>query len=102
MSDADNHIHSPDRWMCPERLPHRHPGLANVMSFSQGPSSCIGWRFAILEMKVLISTLARDFTFEPVAEIRKFNTVVTRPYVKDRLEDGAQLPIRVSRSHDYL
>jgi cytochrome P450 len=72
------------------------------MSFSQGPSSCIGWRFAILEMKVFIAALARDFTFEPVAEIRRFNTVVTRPYVKDKLRDGAQLPIRVSRSQDRL
>jgi len=53
-------------------------------------------------MKVLISTLARDFTFEPVAKIRRFNTVVTRPYVKDRLEDGAQLPIRISRSPGRL
>jgi cytochrome P450 len=95
-------MHSPDRWMCPERLPVRHPGLANVMSFSQGPSSCIGWRFAILEMKVFISVLARDFTFEPIAEIRKFNTVVTRPYVKGKLEEGPQLPIRISRSHDRL
>jgi len=85
--------------MCPERLPVRHPGLANVMSFSQGPSSCVGWRFAISEMKVLISVLVRDFTFEPVAEIRRFNTVVTRPYVKGRLGDGAQLPIRISRPH---
>ena len=53
-----------------------------------------------MEMKVFISVLARDFTFEPVAEIRRFNTVVTRPYVKGRLEDGAQLPIRISRSRD--
>lgn len=55
-----------------------------------------------MEMKVFIATLARDFTFEPVAEIRRFNTVVTRPYVKGKLEDGAQLPIRVSRPHDRL
>ena len=53
-------------------------------------------------MKVFISMLARDFTFEPVAEIRKFNTVVTRPFVKHKLEDGAQLPIRISRSPDQL
>ena len=95
-------MRSPDRWMCPDRLPPRHPGLAGIMSFSQGPSSCIGWRFAILEMKVFISVLARYFTFEPVAEIRKFNTVVTRPFVKHKLEDGAQLPIRISRSPDQL
>jgi len=42
--------------------------------------------------------LVREFTFEPGAEIRSFNTVVTRPYVKDGLEDGAQLPVRISRS----
>ena len=53
-------------------------------------------------MKVLVSVLVRDFTFRSVAEIRRFNTVVTRPFVKDKLEDGAQLPIRISRSHDRL
>lgn len=55
-----------------------------------------------MEMKALISALTRDFAFEPVAEIRRFNTVVTRPYVKNRFEDGAQLPIRISRCHDHL
>lgn len=55
-----------------------------------------------MEMKVFISVLARDFTFEPVAEIRRFNTVVTRPYVKNKLGDGVQLPIRISRSHGRL
>jgi hypothetical protein len=53
-------------------------------------------------MKVFIAALAREFAFKPVAEIRRFNTVVTRPYIKDKLEDGAQLPIRVSRSYDRL
>ena len=53
-------------------------------------------------MKVLVSVLVRDFTLRPVAEIRRFNTVVTRPFVKDKLEDEAQLPIRISRSHDRL
>ena len=51
---------------------------------------------------MFISVLVRDFIFEPVAEIRRFNTVVTRPYVKGMLEDGAQLPIRISRSHDHF
>ena len=83
-----------------DRLPTRHPGLAHVMSFSQGPSSCLGWRFAILEIKAFISVLARDFTFAPAEEIRRLNTVVTRPYVKGKPGDGAQLPIRISRSHD--
>ena len=55
-----------------------------------------------MEMKVIVSAVARDFTFKSAAEIRRFNTVVTRPYVKGRLEDGAQLPIRVFRSRDPL
>ena len=53
-------------------------------------------------MKVFIAALARDFTLEPVAEIRRFNTVVTQPYIKDKLGDGARLPVRVSRSQDHL
>jgi hypothetical protein len=53
-------------------------------------------------MKVFIAALVRDFTLEPVAEIQRFNTVATRPYIEDKLGDGAQFPIRVSRSQDHL
>ncbi|KAL5495647.1 hypothetical protein ACEPAI_1110 [Sanghuangporus weigelae] len=90
-------VFKPDRWFSLPASATHHPGLANVMSFTFGPHACIGWRFSLLEMKVFLVALLPHFVFAPAAEIRKYNTIVTRPYVKDRLESGSALPLRVSR-----
>ncbi|KAL2726487.1 putative cytochrome P450 4aa1 [Vespula squamosa] len=34
--------------------------------FSAGPRNCIGYKFAMLEMKVLISSILRNFILEPI------------------------------------
>ncbi|KAI0359965.1 cytochrome P450 [Trametes cingulata] len=63
----DAHIWRPERWL--EPLPReveeaRIPGIyANLMSFSAGSYSCIGFKFSQLEMKVVLYTLVRSFTF---------------------------------------
>jgi cytochrome P450 len=70
------------------------------MSFSFGRASCPGYRFAILEAKVILATLLPHFVFTPVEgiEIGKYNSVLTRPFVRDQLASGGiQLPLRVSR-----
>jgi cytochrome P450 len=36
---------------------------ANLLSFFGGPHVCLGWRFAILEMQVILSELVRKFSF---------------------------------------
>ncbi|KAL5534617.1 hypothetical protein ACEPAG_1080 [Sanghuangporus baumii] len=90
-------VFRPDRWFSLPASATHYPGLANVMSFTFGPHACIGWRFSLLEMKVFLAALLPHFVFAPAAEIRKYNTIVTRPYVKDRLESGSALPLRVSR-----
>ncbi|KAJ7917419.1 cytochrome P450 [Mycena leptocephala] len=36
---------------------------ANLLSFLGGPRACLGWRFAILEMQVVIFELVRKFSF---------------------------------------
>jgi len=87
---------NPDRWIkCP--LPSRHPGLANLMTFSFGGHSCPGYKFSILETKFFIATLLPHFVFEPAETIQKFNSIVTRPYVKNAFELGTKLPVKVSR-----
>jgi cytochrome P450 len=57
---------SPDRWL--GDLPsatNSIPGLwANTMTFSGGPRSCIGYRFAIYGMKALLLCLVKSFYFE--------------------------------------
>jgi cytochrome P450 len=75
------------------------PGLANVMTFSYGPHSCPGYKFTIAEMKAFLITLLPYFRFSPVEgqRIGKYNGILVRPFVKGRLQDGLQLPLKVER-----
>lgn len=92
---------SPDRWAdLPEnaRAP-KHPGFANMMSFSFGPQSCLGWKFTLLEAKVFLAVLLPHFVFTSAARIVKSNAILTRPYVFGEREKGERLPIGISRYH---
>ena len=88
---------SPDRWAS---LDHSStlPGLGNVMTFGFGPHSCLGYKFTVNEMKVFLATILPQFTFTLAEgiEIAKFNSILTRPCIKDNWELGMQLPIIVS------
>ncbi|KAJ7252827.1 cytochrome P450 [Mycena rebaudengoi] len=56
----------PERW---DKIPESVsaiPGVwANLFTFFAGPHNCIGFRFALAEMKALLFTLVRAFEFEP-------------------------------------
>jgi hypothetical protein len=50
-------------------------------------------------MKILLHALVTAFNFElavPVEEVVKVSGVVTRPALRDALQDGTQLPLVVS------
>ncbi|PPR05971.1 hypothetical protein CVT24_004635 [Panaeolus cyanescens] len=59
----------PDRWLSPlplELIEAKVPGIyAHSMSFIGGSRSCIGAKFAQLEIKILLSVLLSKFTFAP-------------------------------------
>ena len=77
------------------------PGMHNLMAFGYGRSSCIGYKLSVAEMKAFIATMILRFEFCPAPDIRisKFNTMVTRPYVLGKWEEGTQLPISIRKFH---
>ncbi|KAG9121150.1 hypothetical protein FRC07_003018 [Ceratobasidium sp. 392] len=88
----------PERW---ENLPagvKDMPGVwGNVMTFAHGPFSCIGYRFAVVEIKALLYSLVRsiEFDIDPKLEIEsKSGVIVTRPCVKSDTKKGNRMPLR--------
>ncbi|EIW78252.1 cytochrome P450 [Coniophora puteana RWD-64-598 SS2] len=99
----DAEAFDPERWLegnTPEGA-HGIPGVwGNQMTFMGGPHACIGFRFSLLEMKALLFSLLRSFTFElavPSEDIVPKQTMVRRPTVASQPEKGAQLPVVVRR-----
>src|SRR5271170_7890306 len=69
---------NPDRW---EKLPDSVSNYS-YLTFSQGPRSCIGRRFAETEMKVLLVALIQRLGFDEVVKgrhIAKHTVITTRP-----------------------
>ncbi|KZP05126.1 hypothetical protein FIBSPDRAFT_877880 [Athelia psychrophila] len=81
------------------------PGLyAGILTFLNGSPlsgnrACIGYRFALLEMKVFLYILIRDLAvgIDPGLVAEKKINVVTRPFVASEPGLGNQLPLRISR-----
>lgn len=71
------------------------------MAFLGGQHACIGYRFALNEMKALLFVLIRAFEFQlavPPAKITSsVRTMIQRPVVCDEVEKHSQLPMLVKR-----
>ncbi|KIO34088.1 hypothetical protein M407DRAFT_17001 [Tulasnella calospora MUT 4182] len=100
--DADEF--KPGRWLEGNSHPRSTeiPGvLSGVLTFLGGPRACIGYRFALMEMKVLIFALVRNLSFElpeapPLIEPRSQIDIVTRPAI--RQADGSyknSMPLQI-------
>ncbi|PVG01516.1 cytochrome P450 [Serendipita vermifera] len=94
----DGDQYNPDRWL--GDLPPNvlaAPGVwANLMTFIAGQRSCIGFKFALLEMKALLYYLVRSFEFELAVrpeDVSKKELIVTRPFLRYEEEKGPQLPM---------
>ncbi|KAF7353805.1 hypothetical protein MVEN_01066000 [Mycena venus] len=85
----------PERWE--SEISNALPGVwGHMLSFLGGPRACIGYRFSLIEMKALLFTLVRAFTFElavPAADIGKKTSVVQRPIIRSQPEAGNQMPL---------
>ncbi|KAK4685639.1 hypothetical protein P7C73_g4507, partial [Tremellales sp. Uapishka_1] len=75
------------------------PGVyGNLLTFLGGTRNCIGYKFALTEIKAILFVLIRNFTFEELAskpEIEKKTSMVMRPRVVGQEKMGLQLPLLV-------
>ncbi|KAK4686357.1 hypothetical protein P7C73_g3767, partial [Tremellales sp. Uapishka_1] len=75
------------------------PGVwPNLMTFIDGPRRCVGYKLAMLEIKLLLFVLVRTFEFAPVPgkRILKWNLISTRPFVEGTLwAKGSSLPLMI-------
>ncbi|KAG9018779.1 hypothetical protein FRB90_009783 [Tulasnella sp. 427] len=97
----------PERWIEGNTHPRSAevPGVfAGVLSFLGGPRSCIGYRFALMEMKVLIFALIRNISYELPDQpplIEKKSQLVTRPAIKQadgKYKNSMPLKMKILRS----
>ncbi|KIJ31170.1 hypothetical protein M422DRAFT_267252 [Sphaerobolus stellatus SS14] len=73
--------------------------IANIATFSSGLRSCIGWRFALLEMQAILVEFLENFEFSPPpgnVEIFMGPAGIMAPMVKDAKERKAELPITMT------
>lgn len=92
-ADADEF--RPERWDNPLAEAAAIPGvIPNLMSFSGGPRSCVGHRFAVAEMKAFLFHIIRGFEFRLAVDPQDLwsrTGVVTRPQL--RSDNSIQLPV---------
>ncbi|KZV95960.1 cytochrome P450 [Exidia glandulosa HHB12029] len=91
--DADQF--RPERWDSPPAEAAGIPGIApNLMSFIGGPRSCIGFRFAIAEVKALLFNVVRGFEFKLAVDkdtLWSRSGVLMRPQLRG--SNSVELPV---------
>ncbi|CAE6529926.1 unnamed protein product [Rhizoctonia solani] len=86
----------PERWDNLPEAAKQMPGVwGHLMTFIHGNRACIGYRFALIEMKALLYSLVRaiEFNIDPTIEIEAKSSIVTRPRVVSQPEKGNQMPL---------
>ncbi|TFK40706.1 cytochrome P450 [Crucibulum laeve] len=102
----DAQLFRPERWASPPADIKAIPGLySNTLTFLNGNPlggnrACIGYKFALIEIKIFLYVLLKDmqFSIDPSMVIEKRVNVVTRPFVKSEPDSGNQMPLHISRA----
>lgn len=88
---------NPERW---SNLPNTYknanfPGPAGVATFSNGPASCLGSRFAMLEIiALLVGVLSRVHLQPSKYQVKTSPVLVSRPIIKGL--DIVGLPLQLT------
>ncbi|TIA92663.1 hypothetical protein E3P81_01413 [Wallemia ichthyophaga] len=85
-----------------EFIPERYENDTHnppYLSFIDGQRVCIGYKIAILEMKITTINLIKNFTFslpDPPHTIVKIGRIVPTPWVGERMDLGNRLELQVN------
>ncbi|KIK60268.1 hypothetical protein GYMLUDRAFT_168094, partial [Collybiopsis luxurians FD-317 M1] len=97
-SDADEW--NPSRFLHMKRDTDFGLGLyANLLSFSAGVRSCIGWRFALLETQAILFEILKQYEFSipPAVNIHRVMGAIMVPFVQGREDEGPKMPLILKR-----
>ncbi|KAF8884009.1 cytochrome P450 [Infundibulicybe gibba] len=95
--DAD--VFNPDRWLDDSVNKSTTVGVyGNLLNFSGGVRSCIGWRFAVQELHAFLIELVDNFEFSltpEVALIRREACLLMVPTLEGKVDQGTLLPLQI-------
>ncbi|PBK93679.1 cytochrome P450 [Armillaria gallica] len=97
--DAD--VFNPERWLRKEGKPAVSLGVyGNTFTFVGGQRSCLGWRFAVMELHSFIVELVNSFEFSltdgmDVSRVRRESCFFMLPTIEGEQEKGSQLHMKV-------
>ncbi|KIK13269.1 hypothetical protein PISMIDRAFT_688852 [Pisolithus microcarpus 441] len=90
----------PERWLEPNGITEKAQevkGHRHLLTFGDGPRSCIGKTFALAEIKTVLSMAIRNFVLEmkdgPDTKVELSRGITLRPKVVG--EDGIRVPLRI-------
>ncbi|KAI6012723.1 cytochrome P450 [Pisolithus orientalis] len=99
---ADAKVFRPERWLEEGGIPKKAQevqGYRHLLTFVDGPRTCLGKGFALAEFKTVIFTLIKNFAFEmrdgPDTQIEMTMGILPRPRVVG--EGRTNVPLRVRR-----
>ncbi|KAF8128179.1 cytochrome P450 [Boletus edulis] len=92
----------PSRWIDEDGIPQQAKeiqGHKHLLTFADGPRTCLGKGFAIAEFKAVLFVLIRNFKFEfrdgPQTKLGFAGGILPRPVILG--EEGSRVPLLVSR-----
>ncbi|KAJ6566430.1 cytochrome P450 [Mycena capillaripes] len=96
----DAHEFIPERWERNPPISTSIPGVwSHMFTFLGGPHACIGYRFALVELKALLFMLVRGLEFQlavPATDIGRLpSAIVQLPAVRSDRAAGAQMPLLI-------
>ncbi|KAF9787463.1 cytochrome P450 [Thelephora terrestris] len=100
---SDAQVFRPERWLEQDLSSVKTPlGVyGNMLTFSAGVRSCVGWRFAIIQLQALVARVVREFQFFEVEDkpVTLWRPGLVVPIVAGEEAKGPQLPLKVSLVH---